>query len=320
VKRIFILLVIGLVAASGFAVEKTLIDFSQLDDDTTVGNRPEHGATLIDFSDVAGTSVDAQTRALMQSSLYIGNWEVELNSSAKTAMSQTNSKIAKVYVRTDADEFGGQAVLGVRVQFPTEPYNAWALVKPPFEIQSDFVAVEGQGVVDNVGVIKQVGVWVYGLNYPHTLSVILQDQNYDQQEIILGPLNFDGWRQLIWDNPNYIDDVRDRELRSYPLYPSLTPMRKVIGFRIYRDGSNVGGDFVAYLHDAKIVYDLALLDIQAPFETEDGQQGHDAIWGIIADREQDRKRAETRRLGDLQVLRTIEQELQAQEDLRNTQQ
>ena len=318
-KRIFILLAIGLVAVSGFAVEDVLIDFSLLDADTTVGDNDEHGATLIDFSGVSGSSVDAQTRALMQTSLYIGNWEVDLNSSAQTALSQTNSKAQRVEVRTDADQFAGDAVLGVRVQFPTEPYNAWALVKPPFEIQA---YAEGQfeggfGVVENVGVVKQLGMWVYGLNYPHSISVILQDENNEQQEIMLGYLNFDGWRQLIWDNPNYVQDVRDRELRSYPLYPNLQPNRKVVGIRVYRDGSNVGGDFVTYIHNAKIVYDQALLDITDPFV-----DGHDGIWGILRGREADRRRAELRRLGNLQVLRTIEAQLQAQEgeDLRDDEQ
>ena len=315
-KRIFILLVIGLVAVTGFAVEEVLIDFSLLDADTTVGDSPEHSATLIDFSSVAGTSVDAQTRALMQSSLYIGNWGVDLNSSAQTALSQTNSKAQRVEVRTDADQFAGDAVLGVRVRFPSEPYNAWALIKPPFEIQaySDVQFRGGLGVVLNVGVVKQLGLWVYGLNYPHSISIILQDENNEQQEILLGYLNFDGWRQLIWENPNYIQDVRDRELRSYPLYPNLRPMRKVIGFRVYRDASNIGGDFIAYLHNAKIVYDMALLDLSDPFV-----DGHDGIWGILREREIDRGRAELRRLGNLQVLRTIEAQLQAQdgEDLRD---
>ena len=34
-----------------------------------------------------------------------------------------------------------------------------------------------------------------------------------------GYLEFDGWRTLTWNNPNYVADVRNRELRKFPLYP-----------------------------------------------------------------------------------------------------
>lgn len=325
-KRIFILLAIALVGTVAFADQELLIDFSLLEADTTVSPNAtapdQHEATLVDFAEVAGASIDPQMRELMKSSLYIGNWEVDLNSSAQSALSQSNSKVAQARVRAGATNFPDDAVLGVRIHFPTEPWNAWAVVRPPFEIQAYEDAPDGTrgakfengfGVLKNVGVIKQIGVWVYGLNYPHSLSVILQDENNEQEEIFMGYLDFDGWRQLIWDNPNYIVDVRDRELRSYPLYPNLQPMRKLIGFRIYRDGSTVGGDFITYIHDVELVYDRALLELESDID-------HDALWMILEERESDRRRAELRRLGNEQVLRFIEQELQATEDLNSQQQ
>jgi hypothetical protein len=335
-KRIFILLVIAMMATVAFAEQATLIDFSELVADTTVGDIPQHEATLVDFAEVAGASFTAEERNLMKSSLYIENWEVDLNSSAQTAMSMSNSKVRAATVRADAERFGGQTVLGARVQFPTEPNNAWAIIQPPFEIQayanpsiinSDGRVVDdpdaapedlgnkfvGYGVIKNVGVIKQVGVNVYGLNFPHGLSVVLQDENNDQVEVFMGYLDFDGWRTLIWDNPNYIEDVRDRELRSYPLYPSLEPMMKLVGFRVYRDGATVGGDFVTYLKDVTVVYDQARLQLEEEID-------HDSLWMILSEREQDRRRAELNRLGNQQVLRFVEQQLQApaDEDLRNT--
>jgi len=312
-KRIFILLVVAAIALPAFAAESTLIDFTQLDADTTVGDRPEHEATLVDFSSVAGASVDAALREEMQTSLYMDNWDVDLNSSAQTSESMAYTMARRVAVRQEAEEFAGDPVLGVRIVFPTEPYNAWALIQPPFEIpaygEQDFTG--GFGVVENVGVIKQIGLRVYGLNYPHSISVILQDENNEQEEIFLGYLDFDGWRQLIWDNPNYINDVRDRELRQYPLYPNQEPIRKLVGFRIYRDGASVGGDFVTYIHDAVIVYDEAILQFEQDID-------HDAIWQIMSERQIERQEAELRRLGNLQVLRSVERELQATEDLRET--
>ena len=334
-KRIFILLVIAMMAPAAFAEQATLIDFAELVDTTTVGGTPQHEATLIDFADVAGASFTAEERDLMKSSLFIGNWEVDLNSSAQTALSQSNTKVLPAQVREGAEKYAEQYVLGVRVMFPTEPYNAWALIRPPFEIQAyanpsiindqgrvvddPNMAVEdagtkfedGFGVIKNVGVIKQIGISVYGVNFPHSLSVILQDENNRQVEVFMGYLDFDGWRTLVWDNPNYIEDVRDRELRSYPLYPNLAPMRKLVGFRVYRDGATQGGDFVTYIKDVTVVFDGARLQLEEDIE-------HDSLWGILAERETDRRAAELNRLGNQQVLRFVEQQLQSDEvDLRD---
>ncbi len=333
-KRIFILLVIAMMAPAAFAEQATLIDFAELVDTTTVGGVPQHEATLIDFADVAGASFTAEERELMKSSLFIGNWEVDLNSSAQTALSQSNTKVLPAQVRAGAEKYAEDFVLGVRVMFPSEPYNAWALIRPPFEIQAyanpsimdengrvvddPNMAPEdtgtkfenGFGVIKNIGVIKQIGISVYGVNFPHSLTVILQDENNEQVEVFMGYLDFDGWRTLVWDNPNYIDDVRDRELRSYPLYPNLAPMRKLVGFRLYRDGATQGGDFVTYIKDVTVVYDGARLQLEEDID-------HDSLWGILEEREDDRRAAELNRLGNQQVLRFIEQELQADEvDLR----
>jgi hypothetical protein len=336
-KRIFILLVIALVAASAFAAENTLIDFTLLTADVTVGDgdsaRPENDRTLVDFAEVAGASFTDEERNLMKSSLFIENWEVDLNSSAQTAYTQANSVVRLATVRDEADQFGGDPVLGARVSFPTEPWNSYAVIRPPFEIQAyanptelqgnEVVEIqdarqgskfeEGYGVLKNVGVLKQVGINVYGLNFPHSLTIILQDENNEQHEIFMGYLEFDGWRQLIWDNPNYVTDVRDRELRTYPLYPNLQPMMKLVGFRVYRDGATVGGDFITYIRDVTLIYDEARLQLQEAID-------HDSLWQILDQREDDRRRAELRRLGNLQVLRFIERQLQSPEteNLRNT--
>src|SRR6056297_2053213 len=78
-KRIFILLVIAMVAVGAFAAENTLIDFTLLTSDVTVGEgdaaRPEHERTLVDFAEVAGASFTEEERGLMKSSLFIENWE-----------------------------------------------------------------------------------------------------------------------------------------------------------------------------------------------------------------------------------------------------
>ena len=62
-----------------------------------------------------------------------------------------------------------------------------------------------------------------------------------------------------------------------------------------------GGDFITYLKDVQMKYDEAVLDVQSDIDDE-------AVWGILEERERERREAEFRRLGNLQVLRYLEQQ------------
>jgi hypothetical protein len=228
-------------------------------------------------------------------------------------------------------------VMGIRVNFPTEPWNSWATIKPPFEIPAyeygevgddgaisegdsmvglsrfegpdedgDGKADYGLGVVKNVGTIKSIAVNVYGLNFPHGLSVILIDNQGNEKTMFVDYLNYDGWAELRWDNPAYVAQVRNRELRLYPLYPTSTPFVKFGGFLIKRDADREGGDFIAYFRDVKIIYDKAVLDTDRDIDDE-------ALWGIVRVREEAKKRWEMSRFGQQQILRYLESQKQATE-------
>ncbi|MFO8065651.1 MAG: flagellar filament outer layer protein FlaA [Spirochaetota bacterium] len=315
-------------AMPALAEESTLIDFSEL-----VADYPEEAPvndrdTLLDFSDQASTVFTEEEKREMKSSLAIEQWEIDLSSSSEFTETLRNSSVKQAFVRDDADQFGGEAVLGVRAFFPEASYNGWALVRPPFEIPAYTDPTEvaedgslttpqdaegtgdkyvGRGVVKNVGTLKSLSLNAHGLNFPHGVSVILKDQNNEEQEIFLGNMNFQGWRRLEWENPNYISEVRDRELRTFPMYPNLQPMRKLVGIRIYRDGEMEGGDFVGYFKDINITYDLATLDTEGDIDNEQ-------VWGILQEREAARRQAELRRLGNTQILRYLERLKQDQSD------
>jgi len=329
-KRLFIIGVVGLLLGGTalFADTSALIDFSKLGADTTVGNQTtptENGATLIDYSGVAGASFSDAERAVMKSSLALGNWGVELASSARTVANQTVSFTKEATVSATAKPFNGEdiankKVLGVRVHFPLDPFNSWAMISPPFDIPAyadktgpDGVTVAaadrgvgakfegGYGVVKNVGVLKSLSITVYGSNYPNGLGVIVGDQDGNQQTLFMDYLQFDGWRTLTWNNPNYVTDVRNRELRRYPLYPAGMPYVKLIGLVIYRDAEQPGGDIVTYFKDLTITYDKALITTQRDINDE-------AVWGILQQRQEARRLAEVKRLGNVQVLRFLEKE------------
>jgi hypothetical protein len=327
-RKLCILIAIGvLLAGAAFADTSVLIDFSKLAADVKVGdaqNNNEHAATLEDFSDVAGSSYDEAIRKAMKTSLAIENWYVVLASSSRTVANQAMSYTRESKLKATAKQFQGEdmanrTVMGVRIHFPLPMYNSYAMILPPFEIPAysnktelrgdQVVEVAGDtgtkfdnfGVVKNVGILKSLEATVYGSNFPNGFGVIVKDQDGREQTIFLDYLEFDGWRRLQWKNPNYVTEVRNRELRVFPLYPKSEPFLKLVGLIFYRDSMQEGGDIVSYVKDIRITYDKALLETQRDINDE-------AIWGIITQRQEARKAAEIKRLGNLQVLRTLEKQ------------
>ena len=63
----------------------------------------------------------------------------------------------------------------------------------------------------------------------------------------------------------------------------------------------MGGDLVTYVKDIKITYDKAILDTQRDINDE-------AVWGILQARNETRRLAELKRLGNVQVLRYLEKQ------------
>jgi hypothetical protein len=327
-KRMFILVAIVLFfAGTLFAEEAVLIDFTKLAADILPDqeNVPtQNRQTMMDYSMVAGGSFTTEQKAVMKTSLAIANWDVVLASSSRTVGNQ----ILTYTSEATSKQWG--TVMGLRVHFPTEPFNSWAIVKPPFEIpafepqaniddegniepseDNDGITgpsrfEDGFGVVKNVGTIKSIAVNAYGLNFPHGLSAIIIDNQGNQKPSFMGYMNYDGWGELRWDNPAYVQTVRNRELRLYPLYPTSTPFVKFGGFLIQRDAAKEGGDFIVYFKDVKIIYDKAVLDTDRDIDDE-------GLWNIIKDRETARKIWEMERFGQNQVLRYLESQKQATE-------
>ena len=332
-KMLILVAIVSLVAGSLIAEEAVLIDFSKLVADIHVSQGPDdeddtpnqNRATMMDYSAVRfGGSFTEEQKKVMRTSLAIQNWEVLLASSARTV----NNMVLSYTKEADSKQFG--KVMGVRVRFPVESHNSWAVIKPPFEIpafepqadvqddgtiepsdDSDGITgpsrfEDGFGVVKNVGTIKSLAVNVYGLNFPHGLSILVIDGAGNQKSMFMGYVTFDGWGELRWDNPAYIQEVRNRDLRLYPLYPESAPFIKFAGFEIKRDASRAGGDYIGYFKDVKVIYDKAVLDTERDIDDEN-------LWHIIQDRETTRKVWEMERFGHNQVLRYLDAQKQATE-------
>jgi hypothetical protein len=325
------------VCSIAFSDTDMLIDFNQLKADvlpSADGVPQENSLSLVDYASEAGVNFTDEERARMKSSLALNNWRVTLASSSRTVERQSLCYTKEAKTTKNLKEFQGdpmeeRTVLGVRVRFPESTFNSYAIVRPPFEIQAyqDKEVLNGdklepdpaskgksdkfdnKGVIKNVGTIKEITVDVYGANYPHALEVVLMDQDYVEKSYHICYLDYEGWGRRTWQNPNYIIDVRNRDIKKYPLYPRSVPYIKFIGFVIYRDASALGGDFITYFKDVRVTYDKAIKnmdDNSIPINDEE-------IWGIIKDRNEKRKQAEYRRMGDRMVMESIEKGLMNKE-------
>jgi len=310
-KKFIIILLVACLAFTGlFAKEETLINFAEL----VAGDSGQHEATLMDYSSEAGTRYSDIDKAQMQSSLLIENWEVKLTSSSESV---TNNRYSyTVEVPGGLEDEG--SFMGVRVHFPEGNFNSYAFVKPPFEIPAyathptDPEASKGNqynnfGVVKNVGVLKSVKVNVYGMNFPVGMAVQLRQEDESIQYVPLTFLDFEGWKELVWENPNYVFEVRNREIRKLALYPRMAPSVTLDSLVFYKDGMVEGGDFISYVKDISVTFDQAIL------EDVDTDINHEEVWGILADREEQRRKSELQRLGNRQVLRYLEEQKMHQE-------
>ena len=340
-----------LVGLSSFAEERTLIDFTTLSADIAVYPQDYDGEktnnqnkrTVMDYAKAAGASFSSEQKELMKSSLALSEWEVVLNSSARTVSSLAQSVVKAAPVSSNSKQpFAGAEVMGVRVVFPSGAYNANAKIVPPFSIPAYEPYAEADengerqkaessdgessgpkwlfeaddpsdkaspayGLVKNVGTIKKIAVTTMGMNFPHALYVLLGDTDNVTRRYFMGYLGFDGWKTLEWNNPEYITEVRTREIRVYPIYPRGEPFVKFEGFQIARDAAHIGDDFIGYFKDVKIIYDKANLTSERDIADED-------LWGIIGRKESARQAIEMSRFGNKQVNRYVEKQKMATEE------
>jgi len=334
-KSLVLTVAVMLIAGTfAFAKESVLIDFTQLDADIVAdenGNPKENSRTVMDYSVAAGATFTDDQKSLMKTSLSLPNWEIKLNSSAQNVNAIALSQVVAAPVK-ESSEFSGVAgknVMGVRVVFPVWSNNANAKIVPPFEIQAyepladadengtrqaptdeqkgKYLFEDGYGLVRNVGTLKSISVTTMGMNFPHQLYVLLKDNDNIERRYLMGDLFFDGWKTLTWQNPDYISEVRTREIKVYPIYPRGMPFIKFCGFQVCRDAMDAGDDFIGYFKDVKIIYDLATLVSDRDIDDED-------VWGIITKKEAKRQNDEMNRFGDKQVNRFLEKEKMATED------
>jgi len=154
--------------------------------------------------------------------------------------------------------------------------------------------------VENTGDIYQLSVEVNGRNYNNAFIVRMKNQNEEVEEYFMGYLFFEGWRRLIWKNPHYVTNVDLREIMRLPLYPRSVPYKKLDSFVVYRHGDQWGGDFVIYVANVNVTYDLAILEEERDVDDE-------AVWKIVAEQTKMKQERERKLNAELLDLRRREE-------------
>jgi len=263
--------------------------------------------TLIDFNELGSYENHEDEQFKM---LFNANWRAALNSSADFLVNRKATYCANAPVKgtiTEKNEFKGGTgdgyVLGIRVNFPQSDYNAFAKVTPMFEIES-YAGEDGnkflnKGLLKNTGTLKTIRVYVKGKNFPHAMYINIKDESEKVTAYFLGYLNFEGWGTRSWENPNYLENVRDRRIVRVPLYPRVEPLSKLDSFTFFRDSAALPGDFIAYIGWTKIEYDKSIIETEEDIDDE-------KIWKIRTDASDLKAKSEKERLERVFELENLE--------------
>lgn len=289
-KKLFVVLTSIFIAASAYGLtNSTLIDFA------LTGNADNLQAGEGEENEVVPVAEN----------LYNDNWVVWLNESARLTENRRNSYVTNVDSKGNNGAWEAGKVLGIRVHFPLAAWNSYALVKPVYELEmyggnDGTKYTEGKGVIHNVGEIKSISSWVYGRNYLVTYFVNLQNQFGALKSYPMGSLYFNGWRQVRWENREYLANVRDRVLVREPLYPRMIPSVKLDSLGFYRTKDTKGGDFITYVKDVTVEYDVVVVDFEEDIDDE-------GTWGILKTENDRREAIEEARIREAAELRELEQ-------------
>ncbi|BBM89804.1 hypothetical protein COTS27_01512 [Spirochaetota bacterium] len=231
---------------------------------------PGNTGRLVDFNNLGKANP-------VQQYLAIENWLVKLNDSANY-----NQNRELTYAINAKNNAGNKNYIGIRINFPDFPNNAYGTATPPLPFP--YYGEAESGVIKNVGAIRSVIARVAGRNYPYSVFVNVQHSSGKIVHAPLGRIEFLGWRDLSYENPEYIKDIKQRTLQIRPAYPRVVPSARLNDIIFFRNGeAPYAGDFVSYVAWVDIVYDNAFANsaLESLKESED-YIDDDATWGIIS--------------------------------------
>ena len=125
-------------------------------------------------------------------------------------------------------------VLGAKVQFFKRGKHVFAMFPVrPFAIE---------------GLTKTISVWVVGRNFNHVLKAVISDYFGQRRELIIGKLNFMGWKKLTFAIPPRIvqEELHFTSKRGI----------KFLGFKVEFAPAEAYGTYYIYFDDLRATTDL----------------------------------------------------------------
>lgn len=255
---------------------------------TTPTTTPEQQAstvqekTLIDFAKLDDANVNSEIK--------FSKWNIHLSGLSDNPTSRRLSELKMVpvtaaQINKDANETFDKC-LGIRINFSTGYNNDWAQIKTEDPLSGfKLRGTEAMGLLENVGPVKSVSLMVRGMNYMHSIEIRMVDQDGLYKSVNFGGLYFNGWKRIVWDNPDFIADRKKRDIIKVHLYPTEKPQLKFDSIVLYKAPNERGGDFVCYVKDVKVNY-------EPYFTREVNDIDNEAVWGIQKQRDDDKKAVE----------------------------
>jgi hypothetical protein len=127
-----------------------------------------------------------------------------------------------------------QYVLGVKASF--------------FRRGDSYFVVSPANPIPVEGIVKTVSVWVVGRNFNHVLKLLFDDYRGQHQELIMGTLNFVGWKKITVAIPPSIIQTEYHFTQRSGI--------KITGLKVECDPLDAFGTYYVYFDALRAVTDL----------------------------------------------------------------
>ena len=272
--------------------DDTVVDYSNVYDPFS---RASQNLLPSRFSDQTAQNGN-QAYDEMKLSLALDRWQIKLSGSSNFQDTQTSTQIHAYKVKDASSRFAGEQIMAAYFSLPQLSVNSKVWIAPEFAIPAYSVAPStdiqesvnksamermGQflhkGVLRNVGPIRSITATVYGRRFPLDLTIEADHTDKGSREYNMGRLQFSGWQDLVWTNPNYTIDVRKRNYNTTPEYPRGMPSMILRALRLDRSLHSVSegsSQVVFYIKQISVVYDDSIS------ETFDSEIDDEQIWQL----------------------------------------
>ena len=263
--------------------DETVVDYSNVYD-------PSSGT----FKNMLPSRFSGEEYQQMRVSLALDRWQVKLSSSSNFLENRNSSQVLAYQIKETSSRFAGEQLMAVHFTLPTLRIHSEVRIVPEFSIPAYSLPIGadlqqeisqpasqrlgqflGKGVLRNVGPIRSIIATVYGRRFPISLTLEADHTDLGPKSYPMGSLQFSGWQDMIWNNANYIEDVRKRSYTDQPDYPRGMASMTLSSIRLDRTNQAVdaaSSEFVFYIKEIRVVYDKGVS------ETFDSEIDDEQIW------------------------------------------